>query len=448
MTAQRMDVHPHAGRTAFLLPAQGLDGLYWHWQRRFPNPPRIGTCWFQPFCRAGDIVSASEAIAAAIDADVRARARLKHAPIARPDVADEPDREVLVYVGYRVHSLVSRMLARLKAIEKEYEDPDLLDELYALDHMATQLRRAAERMAVLGGVTARRAKSPMPMSTVLRQAVAEVEQFRRVGLILPDSDVPVVGYAGPSIIHVLAELVENSTRFSRRDTTVLMAPVETPDGLGIEIRDWGLPLSAEKLAELRRILSEPHETSPREQVRQGQIGVLVVARLADRLGLRVELHPEEAGTRALVVIPPALLVDPASAPNRAASPAEGPAWHMGELPRSSVHVSVRPAMTLPDPIIVPASGADEAALNGVAMHEFPPHLPPAAESSETSEPHQDGKPPLPRRSHAGPSARTPGPAAQAPAQPPSLGLMAAFTAGMRKGKAAAQQDDITEPETG
>ncbi|MEU5992837.1 ATP-binding protein [Spirillospora sp. NPDC047418] len=436
----------------FLLPARGLDGLYWHWRRRFSKHPRAGACWFQPFCRADDIVSAVEAIAAAIDADVRARARLKHAADARPDATEEPDREVLVYVGHRVHSLVSRMLARLKAIEKEYEDPDLLDELYALDHMATQLRRAAERMAVLGGVTARRAKSPMLMSTVLRQAIAEVEQFRRVGLVLPERDVPVVGHAGPSVIHVLAELVENATRFSRRDTTVLMAPVETPDGLGVEIRDQGLPLSAEKLADLRRILSGPRETSSREQVRQGQIGVLVVARLADRLGLRVELHPEEAGTRALVVLPPALLVDTAPAPNQAASPAESTARHTGELSRRPARVATWPAMTLADPVIVPAAAAagsslDAAAAPVASAASLPCPLT-AAESSGTSEPHQDGKPPLPRRSQAGPSAQAPRPAAEAPAQPPSLGLMAAFTAGMRKGRVAAQQDDITEPETG
>jgi hypothetical protein len=437
VTAQRVDVHPPAGRTVFLLPAHGLDGLYWHWRRRFTDHPRNGACWFQPFCRAGDVVTAAEAIAAAIDADVRDRARLKHAPVTGPDGAEEPDREVLVYVGYRVHSLVSRMLARLKAIEKEYEDPDLLDELYALDHMATQLRRAAERMAVLGGVTARRAKSPMLLSTVLRQAIAEVEQFRRVGLVLPERDVPVVGHAGPSIIHVLAELVENATRFSRRDTTVLMAPVETPDGLGVEIRDRGLPLSTEKLADLRRLLAEPHEASPREQVRQGQIGVLVVARLADRLGLRVELHPEEGGTRALVVLPPALLVDTAPASNRAASPA----WHAGELP-SPARPATWPAIPLAGPTAVP-----DPATVGSSLNELAPHAPPVAGSSGTAESHHDGKPPLPRRSQAGPPAQTSRPAPQAPAKPPSPGLMAAFTAGIRKGQAAVQQGDTNEPET-
>lgn len=221
---------------------------------------------------------------------------------------DEPDREVLVYVGHRVHSLVSRMLERLKATEREQEDPDLLDDLYRIDHLATQLRRAAERLAALGGHTARRAHSPVPLSTVLRQAVAEVEDYPRVQVILPDDDPKVPGHAGPDVIHVVAELIENATKFSRPDTAVLVSTRAMPEGLGVEIHDEGLPLTAQKLQDLRQILADPHRVSPREQVRQGQIGMLVAARLATRHRLRIELHPQVSGTRALVVVPNTLLI--------------------------------------------------------------------------------------------------------------------------------------------
>ncbi|TDB86968.1 ATP-binding protein, partial [Actinomadura sp. 7K534] len=321
VAAQRVDVHPYAGRLVVLLPGPGDPGeLYWHWQRPFSRHPQVGARWFQPFSPADAYDDTADQIAAVIAADLRARARLLHASAARLVEAEEPDGEVLVYVGHRVHALVSRMLERLKAIENDLEDPDLLADLYGIDHLATQLRRAAARSAVLGGRTARRASVPMPMSTVLRQAMAEVEAFQRVRLTLPDDDVEIPGYAGPDVIHILAELVENATRFS--GTTVRMVTVQAPGGLGVEVQDEGeLALSAERLAGLRRILNAPFQVSLREQVRQGQVGLLVAARLAARHGIRIELRPQSPGMHALVLLPRTLLASPAPAvPRPQASP--------------------------------------------------------------------------------------------------------------------------------
>ena len=344
-------------------------------------------------------------------------AKAPDASTAEQGHSDEPDREVLVYVGHRVHSLVSRMLERLKATEREQEDPDLLDDLYRIDHLATQLRRAAEKLAVLGGHTARRANSPMPISTVLRQAMAEVEDFTRVRLTSPDDDVEIPGYAGPDVIHVLAELVENATKFSDPDTTVQLSTAPAPTGLSIEVRDQGLPLTTEKLDGLRRILAAPHQISPREQVRQGQIGLLVASRLAARHGLRIELHSDATGTRALVEVPRRLLVPPAPAapiPERALEPPPP------ELPRR----------------------------HRVAA----PSTPPA--SAWPSPPPSGDKPALPRRSHAHPAAPTPSYEAASrppdPDQPPTPGLMGAFTAGVRDAQDDLQQHvpDANAPGTG
>ena len=349
--------------------------------------------------------------------DATPSAKASDATTTEQEHSDEPDREVLVYVGHRVHSLVSRMLEHLKATEREQEDPDLLDDLYRVDHLATQLRRAAEKLAVLGGHTARRANSPMPISTVLRQAMAEVEDFTRVRLTIPDDDVEIPGYAGPDIIHVLAELVENATKFSDPDTTVLLSTAPTPAGLSIEARDRGLPLTTEKLERLRRILAAPHQISPREQVRQGQIGLLVAARLAARHGLRIELHSDATGTRALVELPRRLLVTPIPT-----VPVPGGAFepHPPELPR---------------------------------RHRVPaPSAPPA--SAWPSPPPSGDKPTLPQRSHAQSAAPSssyePAGPLPNPGQPPTPGLMGAFSAGVRDAEDGQQQNapHSNEPETG
>lgn len=431
VAAQRVDVHPHVGRLVVLLPGVHDPGeLFWHWQRPLRGP-RIGARYFQPFCRAGDVVTAAKVIAAAIDADVRARARLAHASAARPNAAEEPDGEVLVYVGHRVHALVSRMLVQLKATEKDLEDPDLLADLYGIDHLATQLRRAAERLAVLGGRTARRASAPMPISTVLRQAMAEVEAFQRVRLTLPDEDLEIPGYAGPDVIHILAELVENATRFS--GTTVWIETAQVSGGLGVEVRDeGGLVLSADRLAELRRILAAPFQVSVREQVRRGQVGLLVAARLAARHGVRIELNPEPSGMRALVVLPRPLLASPASAV---------------ELQQGSFrHRTHTPAGHAASSLQHPSWGAqtrDEQCMS--------PATPPSADPQAQL---PDGRPPLPRRTRTRPvpnETQQPPPdtaLASQSVQPPSAELMARFASGLRRGRAEQRHGPASNTENG
>ncbi|MFA1543514.1 hypothetical protein [Actinomadura monticuli] len=441
VSAQRTDVRPYAGRLVVLLPGPRDPGeLFWHWQRPLRNAP-IGARWFQPFCRGGDVVTAAENIAAAIDADVRARTRLLHASASRLDAPEEPDGEVLVYVGHRVHALVSRMLERLKIIENDLEDPDLLADLYGIDHLATQLRRAAERSAVLGGRTARRAAAPMPISTVLRQAMAEVEAFQRVRLTLPDDDVEIPGYAGPSVIHILAELVENATRFS--GTTVRMVTVPAPGGLGVEIRDEGeLALSAERLTVVRRILAEPFQISLREQVRLGQVGLLVAARLAARYGIQIELHPKAPGMRALVVLPRSLLASPVPAVGSPCVSA-GPRTPVPTGPPTSAPLRPSPH----DPAL---SGA---ATDGSSAGEQPAPLDPVA-STDPSAQTAGHRPPLPRRAKrrlasSGTPQPTPEPSpAPVSAQPPRPELMARFASGVRRGKGDQRYGDTHEPETG
>ncbi len=71
---------------------------------------------------------------------------------------------------------------------------------------------------MLGGAVSRRQWSnPVPMTEVLRSAIAEVEQYSRVKLV-PPVDGTLRGHAVADVIHLLAELVENATVFSAPHT--------------------------------------------------------------------------------------------------------------------------------------------------------------------------------------------------------------------------------------
>lgn len=320
VSAQRVDVHPYAGRLVVLLPSLRDPGeLYWHWQRPFPGRRWIGARWFQPFRPASEPEAAADAVEAAIDADVRARARSAHIDAEPGGGVADFERQILVRMGRPLYLLVYRILAELDSVEKQVEDTYLLHELLKIDHLTTRVLRGLERQAALGGATARRVNEPLTLAKVMRQAVTQVEQYRKVRVQVPppDEDADLPGYAGPEITLLLAELVENATKFSPHDTEVQMAAVPVPGGVNIEITDRGLPMTSDLYTSLNRLLADPDGVSLREQILAGPIGLLVVAGLARRHGIKVTLQPAGSeGTRAVVALPAALLTAPRPAGRR------------------------------------------------------------------------------------------------------------------------------------
>ena len=78
---------------------------------------------------------------------------------------------MFVNVARRDQVLLSRQLSFLDQLERTEENPETLDNLFKLDHLATRMRRNAESLLVLAGIdTGRRLRRPMPLSDVVRTA--------------------------------------------------------------------------------------------------------------------------------------------------------------------------------------------------------------------------------------------------------------------------------------
>ncbi|HZE38746.1 MAG TPA: ATP-binding protein, partial [Stackebrandtia sp.] len=221
-----------------------------------------------------------------------------------------PDQRVGVFVNLarRLQSLVHREIKLLDELESQVEDPDLLKGLFAVDHLATRIRRHAENLAVLGGAVSRRQWSrPVNIYAVLRSAVAEVEQYSRVKLVRP-IDGNLQGFAVADVIHLVAELVENATRFSPPRTQVLLRVQQVTAGLAVEVEDRGLGLPREEQNRINAMLSEPDQIDIAELLNDGRIGLFVVSTLARRHGIAVQLQTNiYGGTQAVLVLPYALL---------------------------------------------------------------------------------------------------------------------------------------------
>ena len=122
----------------------------------------------------------------------------------------------------RSQTLVDRMIGQLDGIERGEEDPKRLAELFRLDHLATRMRRNDENLLVLAGAdTSPPRREDALLIDVLRAAQSEIEHYDRIEFGTVDNDVSVAAAAVNDVVRLLAELLDNATRFSPPDAAVV-----------------------------------------------------------------------------------------------------------------------------------------------------------------------------------------------------------------------------------
>ncbi|MFI0108068.1 ATP-binding protein [Streptomyces parvus] len=320
--------------------------------------------------------------------------------------------EVLRGLAMREHGLVGKALAALTELEMLTDDPELLSKVFEIDHLVTRLRRQVESTAVLGGRSLRSVRRPVPVATALRGAVSEVLQYPRVvvaaGSVGAELGLP--GHVGPDLTHLVAELIENACECSDPATRVWVRAQRVPNGLAIEVEDRAVPMRPQIRAQMNRLLQAPDEVDVSGQVRAGQLGLLVAAKIAQTHGLSVLLQENvTGGTTALVVVPDRLLV--------AITPVDETQAHRPTL-RPAASPSVQPAAT-------PGSTAGQVSHPAIGL--------PAAGEAQRSVPAPD----LPRRTRQAGAFIPPHERERPPATAARPGLVGAFRNGVEAGRSAA-----------
>ena len=212
----------------------------------------------------------------------------------------------------RSRSLVDQQLALIDRLERNEEDPERLESLFRLDHLAARMRRNGANLLVLAGAKVPREQAePVPVSAVINAAASEVEDYARVvTATVPDSEI--VGEVAGDIVHLLAELLDNALRYSPPVSQVRVSAVHTGNGgLVIEVSDTGLGMTESDLRVANARLQSGGEVTP---YTARHMGLFVVGRLAAQHGLVVRLRSTVAGEpnsgmTAGVYIPAELLAD-------------------------------------------------------------------------------------------------------------------------------------------
>jgi signal transduction histidine kinase len=255
----------------------------------------------------------------------------------------------------RNRSLVDQQLSLIDRLERNEEDPERLDSLFRLDHLAARMRRNGANLLVLAGAKNSRGdqRTTVPLSSVIHAATSEVEDYRRVETsMVPDCTI--AGAVSGDIVHLLAELIDNALRYSPPSSPVRVSAGFRSDGaVLLQIVDVGLGMTDgdRRIANMR--LRAGGEVTP-DSARH--MGLFVVSRLADRHAIRVRLRASSledarSGSTAEVYLPSTVL----------ASANAGP---MAPRETAAFAAPPEPPVAVPDYVadLAPEEDADE--LNG------------------------------------------------------------------------------------
>ena len=212
---------------------------------------------------------------------------------------------MMIALARRGQSLVQRQLHMLDEFAAIERDPHGIDRLRSLNHLASRMRRNEENLLLLaGGDPGRRHNAATTVARAVAEAAAEIEDSDRI-IVEDAADSLIVAGAVGDVVHLLAELLENAALFSPPSTRVRVATRHTVHEVVISINDEGIGLPPEQVEEINERLAEP---SGLTSSLAGTMGLLVVARLAARHGIDVQLHSTAGkGTLAVVRLPEALI---------------------------------------------------------------------------------------------------------------------------------------------
>jgi signal transduction histidine kinase len=322
------------------------------------GPARLGAMPVTARDEIGDLAEAFNQV------QTTAVALLERQVLSRRNTA-----EMFGNVGRRVSNLTSRQLALIDAVERGETDPELLERLYSIDHIAVRLRRNADSLMLLAGIRETDlGAGPTALTNVVRAALGQIEGFQRVQL-LARTEVLVEPDVIGDLTLMVAELVENAVSFSPQDSPVEVFVQNSPDGATIVVADHGLGMDPERIDEenARIVRRERLDLVPTKV-----LGLFVVGTLSRRWNIDVALsRTPGGGVTAEVTLPPPLLLaksaveasalapttpptDPDDAGPRPSAPEPAPrADTQGPLPRRVRQSETDTPGTAPNPVTAP-----------------------------------------------------------------------------------------------
>jgi hypothetical protein len=226
--------------------------------------------------------------------------------------------DVFVNLAHRSRLLAERQIRLVESLAHGEQDERRLASLEKMSRIATRMYRSSMNLLILAGQEpASGSSQPAALTHLVQAAASDIEETERISFEV-QPEIAVRGPAPDDLVHLLAELLQNGASFSAANMPVrVSAHAVNTGGVVIDISDHGIGMTDKELAFANWQLENPPATTIDATK---WMGLLVVARLAVRHGIKVRLtQAEQGGLTALVWLPAEILLyhSPAANPGAA-----------------------------------------------------------------------------------------------------------------------------------
>lgn len=347
-----------------------------------------------------------------------------------------------------IQAALYRLQDALRGLQQRYDDPELAQTLFELDHENEQSLRRAQVAAVVCGAWVGLAREESHLVDAVTGGQSRLAGFRRVSVhnhLRPGT--ALVSHAVEPVAIITAELLDNALRHSAPDTEVIVSLEHVHHGVCVTVDDAGVGMTRDERERAQRLVAGRDPILLTDLGDPPRMGLAAIGQLTRQFDLTVDVSSTSpyGGVRAVLRVAEHLLshIDPAERPPAVSAP-RSTRENAPDQPEQAVRA---PAADAPDDTgpAAPADGARAVPalpVSGAPVHAYGTELPGAASGDVPA--HDDDRRDtggLPRRRRRTPTtaaaADVPAPRGVAP-QPPeraaaALGALQSGTAAARAG---------------
>ncbi|MFJ2608528.1 ATP-binding protein [Streptomyces sp. NPDC091279] len=223
-----------------------------------------------------------------------------------------------------IQAALYRLQDALRRLQQDYDDPELAQTLFRLDHENEQSLRRAQVAAVVCGAWVGLAREESHLVDAVTGGQARLAGYDRVRVnnhLEPGTGL--VSHAVEPVAIIVAELLDNALRHSAPDTDVVVDLEHVHHGVCVTVDDAGLGMTREERARAQRLVAGGEPILLTELGDPPRMGLAAIGQLTRQFDLTVDVSSPSpyGGVRAVLRVDSHLLsaIDPAERPPAASA---------------------------------------------------------------------------------------------------------------------------------